>query len=506
MTSENNKRIAKNTGMLYIRMMLTMLISLYTSRIVLKILGIEDYGIYNVVAGIVTMFSFMNNALGTSTSRFLTFELGKEDFPKLKKVFRSAFSIHVLFAIIIFILLETIGLWFINNKLVIPSERLYAANWIYQFSIINSVIRILQVPLTASIIAHERMNIYAWLGIFDVVMKLIVVLLLSYSGIDKLITYGFLLAVISGLLFTIYHFYCKKKFVEYNLQLIFEKPLLKEMLNYSGWSFIGSFANIMKLQGINIILNIFFGPAVNAARGVAYQVNHAVNSFTQSFTIAINPQIIKNYASGDISTMMILLVRGVKFSYFLLLILGLPIILEAEFILNLWLVEVPKFAVIFTRLVIINSLLESFTFVLGASIQATGKIKWYQIMVGGFLLMNLPVSYLFLKMGYPPQTTLIISIILAFFALMLRIILIKMNIPRFPVKEIFNKVFLVAVIVTVIAISAPLYILNSLETGWTRFVIISVAGFITTSIAIWIFGLNKNERTFIFNYILKKQT
>lgn len=500
----NNKRIAKNTGMLYIRMMLTMLISLYTSRIVLKILGIEDFGIYNVVGGVVTMFVFLRGALGAASSRYLAFELGRNDIPKLKKVFRSAFTIHVLFALIILLFLETVGLWFVNHKLVIPAERLHAANWIYQFSIFSSIISIIQIPLTASIIAHERMNIYAWLGIFDVVMKLVIVLFLNYSGFDKLITYGFLMTVVSGLLFLVYHFYCKRKFIEYILHFIFEKDLLKEMLQYSGWNFIGSFATIMKLQGINILLNIFFGPSVNAARGIAYQVNNAVNSFTQNFTTAINPQIIKNYANDEIDRMISLLFRGTKFSYFLLLFLSLPTILETEFILDLWLVDVPDYAIIFTRLIIINSLLESFTFVLGVSIQATGKIKWYQLIVGGCLLLNLPISYLFLKMGYPPQTTLFISIVLAFISLMLRVVLIKMQIPALPVKKLFYSVFTIAALVTIVSISAPLSIeCLSIPVGWTKFIYVTVSGLISTSVAIWLLGLTKVERKFIVGLIRK---
>jgi len=506
MTSENNKRIAKNTAMLYVRMMLSMLISLYTSRIVLEILGIEDFGIYNVVGGVVSMFIFLRGALGAATSRYLAFELGKKDIPQLKMVFRTSFTIHVLFAVIILLFLETVGLWFVNNKLVIPADRLYAANWIYQFSILSSIISIIQVPLTASIIARERMNIYAWLGIFDVIMKLVIVFLLDCSGFDKLITYGFLLLVVSSLVFIIYHIYCKIKFTEYVLRFVFEKDLLKEMLQYSGWSFIGSFATIMKLQGINVLLNIFFGPAVNAARGIAYQVNNAVNSFIQNFTTAINPQVIKNYANGEIDVMINLLFRGTKFSYFLLLFLGLPIILEAEFVLDLWLVDVPEYAVIFTQLIIINSLLESFTFVLGASIQATGRIKWYQIGVGGFLLLNLPVSYWILKMGYPPQATLVVSIVLAFFALILRVVLIKIQIPVLPVKKLFYHVFAVAALVTMVSLSVPLVIEYLLAlTGWSKFLFVALTGLISTSAAIWFLGLTKAERGFILS-IMKKMS
>lgn len=501
---DNNKRIAKNTLMLYIRMMLVMLISLYTSRIVLEILGVDDYGIYNLVGGVVSMFVFLNSALGSTTSRFMAFGLGKENMFQLKKIFSSAFTIHVFFAFVILILLETIGIWFLNFELVIPAERLCAANWVLQFSIFSSVIGIIQVPLTATIIAHERMNIYAYIGIFDVTMKLLIVILLKNSEFDKLITYGFLLSTISLFLFIIYNIYCKIKFIEYNPRFLFEKSLFKEMLCFSGWSFIGSFSSIMKYQGINMIVNIFYGPAVNAARGIAYQVGFAVSSLTQNFIIAINPQIIKNYANGEISTMISLLIRGAKFSYFLLLLLGLPLMFETEFILNLWLIDVPVYSVIFTRLIIINLLLESFTFVLGASIQATGKIKMYQIIVGGFLLLNLPISYLFLNKGFSPQSTLVVSIVLASLALILRIVIIKIQIPELNVKQFTYKVFVVGAIVTLSAISVPFLIRSYLEPGWTKFLIVSISGFFSTSSAIWILGLTKNERSFFVNFIRRR--
>lgn len=496
-STANNRRIAKNTGMLYIRMMLTMFVSLYTSRIVLKILGVEDFGINNVVGGAVLMFSFLNGALGAANARFMAFEIGRKDKRQLKKVYRTAFTIQVLMAVTILIALETAGIWLINYKLVIPPERLYAANWIFQFATLSATISVLQVPLTASIIAHERMAIYAYLGVFDVVMKLLVVFLLYISVFDKLITYGLLLLIVVGLLYVFYVFYCKKNFEEYSIRILFNKSLFKKMLSYSGWSFIGSFSNIMKLQGNNILINLFFGPGVNAARGIAYQVNFAVSSFTQNFTTAINPQIIKNYASGEIDTMMELLFRGAKFSYFMLLLLGLPIILETEFILNMWLVDVPEYAVIFTQLIIINSLVESFAYVISSSIQATGRVKWYQIIIGGFLLLNLPISYLLLKIGYPPEATLYISITLACIAILFRTVIVKNLIPQFRIGSFFSKVYLIAFIVTVISIIPPWLIKQQFNTGWLRFILVSFSSVIVTFIAIWIVGLAKIEKDFI---------
>ena len=320
MSSSKNNLIAKNTMMLYIRLSIVMIVYLYTSRIVLKALGIEDYGIYNVVAGVITLFSFFNGALSSATSRFITYELGRENRIGLEKNFRTAFTIHLILAGIILILAETIGLWFVNNKLIIPVERLFAANIIYQFSVLSCVVTIMQVPLNAEIIAHEKMTIYAYMGILDASSKLLIAFFINTCNSDKLIAYGFLLFVTTILLFLVYHIYCKRKFGEYNPSLFYDKSTFKGMLSYSGWSLWGSMAYVLKDQGVNMALNIFFGPVVNAARGITYQVNTALNSFTQNFTIAMNPQIVKSYACNDYNRMFLLFFTGAKFSFFLLLL------------------------------------------------------------------------------------------------------------------------------------------------------------------------------------------
>ncbi|WP_201300920.1 lipopolysaccharide biosynthesis protein [Sunxiuqinia indica] len=490
--------------MLYIRMMLIMAVSLYTSRIILRILGVEDFGIYNVVGGMVSMFVFLNGALSAASSRFLAYELGKNKDSRLNEIYKTLITINLLIAVLVLVLLETIGLWFLNNKMVIPTDRLVAANWVFQFSVFSSLLMLLQIPLTSSIIAHEKMSIYAYLGIYDVCMKLIIVFTLDYINSDKLVIYGALLSLNSILVFLAYNIYCKVNFNEYSWKFLFHPRLFREILSYSGWSFIGSFSNIMKLQGVNLLLNIFFGPAVNAARGVAFQVNIAVNSFTQNFTIAMNPQIIKNYASGKYEEMLSLIMKGSKLSYFLLLFLGMPLILETEFILNLWLVDVPQYTIIFTRLVIINSLIESFTFVLGSAIQSTGKIKWYQISVGGFLILNLPISFWVLKMGYPPQSTLFVSISLAVIALIIRLAIIKKELSFFPVKEFILKVFVNATIVLITSMAAPIYFVLSIESGWERFILVSTIGIITCLGSIYFIGLNKSDQNYILTYIRNK--
>ena len=416
-TNENTKLIAKNTMLLYFRMFLTLGVSLYTSRVVLNTLGVEDFGIYNVVGGVVMMFSFLNSSMASATQRFLSFELGKNDLIQLKKVFSMSVNIHVIIALAIFILAETIGLWFLNTKLVIPAERLYAANWVYQFSILSFMVTILSVPYNAIIIANERMKVYAYVSIIEVILKLIILYILVWFGFDKLKLYAILVFFVSAIIWLIYKTYCNSNFSESKYQYYWDKPLFSTLMNYAGWNLFGNLAVVTMVQGINIMLNLFFGPIVNAARGIAYQVNGAVNSFVINFQMAMNPQIVKSYASGDLKYMHKIIFQGAKYSFFLLFILSLPILLETELILKIWLKNVPEHTIIFTRLAIINVLIDSISGPLMTAAQATGNIKKYQAIVGGLLLLILPISYLFLIMGYPPEITLYISISISIIAL-----------------------------------------------------------------------------------------
>ena len=505
-TIANNKRIIKNTGLLYVRMLLAMVVSLYTVRIVFNALGVVDYGIYGVVGGFVSLFVFMNGALSSSTSRFIAFELGvKGSSRRVKRIFQTAFTINFFFALILLIILQTIGLWLMNHYLNIPDERLHAANWVFQMSVLCAVINILKVPLTALIIAHEKMNIYAYLGIMDVFIKLGIAFYLQYTGYDKLIAYAVLIAVSSILILVLYHIYCKRKFGEYQPLFLFDKKHLVNMLGFSGWGFIGSFTVIMKLQGVNVLLNLFFGPAVNASRSIAYQVNHAINNFTQNFITALRPQIIKYYAAGEINNMTELLISGTKFSYFMLFLLALPVLLETRFLLNLWLGNVPEYAVIFTKLVIINSFCESFTYSMYAALQATGQIRAYQLGVGGFLLLNVPISYLFFKIGFRPETALIISIMLAICSLALRVMLIKKQIPQFPVRKFVGSVFGVSFLVSLLSSPFPIFVSMKFQPGWYRLLFSTTTCITVTILSIWILGLNKSEKRFIRNLIYKKR-
>ena len=489
----SNKRIVSNTLTLYFRQLLTMGVGLYTSRIVLNTLGVDDYGIYNVVGGIIILFSFVNGALGSATSRYITFELGRDNQRYLNEIFRSAFTIHLLLAFLVFLFAETLGLWFVNYKMMFPVDRMFSVNVIYQFFVLSCIIMITQVPLNAEIIAHERMNIYAYIGIVDAVIKLLIAYFLSIYEGNRLILYGLMLLVTTVLLYLFYHIYCKKNFVEYNVKPLFKQDIFRKMLSYSGWSLWGSLAYVSKDQGANILLNMFFGPAVNASRGIAYQINSAINSFTQNFTMAMNPQVIKSYASNDLERVLFLLFRGAKFSCFLMFFFSIPILIEASFILEVWLIDVPEYTVIFSRLVIVNSLFESFTYVIGATVQATGRIKWYQMIVGGILLVNLPLSFLFLKLGYPPYITLIISVGISFISLIVRLIILRILI-NISVLDFLIRVIGLSMLVGALSAIPPLIVANCMSTGALRFFLVTIISFLSIIFFILLMGLNKKEK------------
>ena len=390
-TTNNNKRIAKNAMMMYIRMLLTMAVTLYTSRVVLNALGVNDYGIYNVVGGVVTMFSFLKGTLTSGTQRFLTFELGRKDFNRLQKTFSATLVIHFFLAILILILAETIGLWFLDYKMNIPPDRMYAAQWCYQFSI-------------ACIIAHERMNIYAYVSIIDVVLKLLIVYLLVVINTDKLILYSLLVFLVNLVVIGIYILYCRKKYPECAFIIVRDKALYKPILVFSGWNMMSMFGYLLSSQGVNILLNIFFYPAINAARAIAYQINSALTSFVNNFQIAVTPQVVKLYADDQQESMKNLLYKNSKYGFSLLWLLSLPVLLEINKILVLWLKEVPSETMIMARLVIIQSLFYTFNRPFDIAIEAVGRMKEVNLFTGPMQIMVLPVSYLLLKIGLPFYT------------------------------------------------------------------------------------------------------
>lgn len=496
MSSESNKRIAKNTAMLYFRMLLTMAVSLYTSRIVLNTLGVEDFGIYNVVGGFVTMFGFLNSAMASATQRFLSFEIGRKDLIQLRNVFSMSVNIHFIIAFVILLLAETIGLWFVNTQLTIPPERMIAAQWVYQFSILALMVNIVSVPYNAIIIAHERMNVFAWVSILEVSLKLLIVFMLVWFGFDKLKLYAVLVFGVALVIRLIYGFYCSYNFRESKFRYYWDKPLFKTLINYAGWNLWGSIAGILYGQGVNILLNIFFGPIVNAARGIAYQVRGAVNQFVFNFQMAMRPQIIKSYASNDLKYMHQLIYQGAKYSFFLLLALSLPILLETEIILKLWLKIVPEYTVIFTQLIIINILIDSISGPLMTAAQASGKIKLYQGVVGGLLMLNLPISYLFLKLGHQPEVTLYISIIMSIVALIVRLKIVS-QLVNLSITDYIKNVIFPIIPVIILSFIIPYVIINLITENFIRLLITGFSSITCTFITIYLFGLRKDEKEFL---------
>lgn len=473
-------------------------VSLFTSRIVLNTLGVVDFGIYNVVGGVVMMFSFLNSSMSSATQRFFSFELGKKDYEQLKKVFSMSVNIHAIIAVVIFILAETIGLWFLNAKLVIPAERMIAANWVYQFSILAFMLTIMGVPYNAMIIAHERMNVYAYVSIIEVVLKLVIVFMLVWFGYDKLKLYAVLVFGVAAIVWIIYKLYCKRRLPETKYRFAWDQSLYKTLMNYAGWNLFGHLASVATGQGVNILLNVFFGPAINAARAIAYQINSAVNGFVTNFQMAMNPQIVKSYATEDIEYMHQLIFRGAKYSFFLLFIITLPVLLETEIILKTWLKIVPDYTVLFTRLVLINMLIDCISGPLISAAQATGKIKKYQAIVGGLLLLNLPVSYFLLKLGMMPQTTMYVSIVISVLALYTRLKIISPLIDL-SISSYIRKVVLYIMPVGLLSIIPAAFFMFSMNSGIIRFLIVVLISFFSTLLFLYLFGLNRNEKKFVIS-------
>lgn len=411
-SSENNKRIAKNTLLLYVRTFVTMLISLYTSRVVLNTLGVSDYGIYNVVGGVVMMFSVISSSLSSSISRFITYELGHGNFVRLQRIFSTSVNIQIGISLIIFVLAESFGVWFLNAQMNIPSGRITAANWVLQCSLLSFIINIISVPYNACIIAHERMSAFAYISILEAVLKLAIVYTLVISPFDKLVTYSVLLVAVSLLIRLAYGQYCKRNFAESRYKFVYDKPLIKEITGFAGWTFFGNGAYMLNVQGVDMLINVFFGVTLNAARGVATQVQNAVMQFVNSFTVAMNPQITKSYAAGEMDYMYRLVCRGARFSFFLLFIFTVPIVCEADYILRLWLKIVPEHAPVFLRLTLFGALMTLLGNSMLAAVSATGKIRRYQLCVTIVGCWFFPLTWVAFLVGFPASATYVIYIII----------------------------------------------------------------------------------------------
>lgn len=497
-----SKRIAKNTLLLYVRMLLLMVISLYTSRVVLKALGIEDFGIYNVVGGVVGMFAIISGSLSASITRFLNYEMGKGSTSNLNHIFCSSVTIQLILSVIVLIVAETIGLWFLNEKMTIPEDRLIATNWVYQLSIFTFIINLISVPYNAVIIAHEKMSVFAYIGIFEGLSKLIIAFTISISPIDHLITYSILMCCIAIVVRLVYGGYCKSHFEECKFKLVFDNKQLKEMFAFAGWNFIGAIAGVLRDQGGNVILNLFCGPVINAAKGISSQVNNAVIGFVTNFTIALNPQITQSYSAGDRAYMQVLMYQGAKFAYCVLFILSLPIIINAPFILKLWLGNYPDYTVSFVRLTLLLSMWESIASPMSTGLLATGKIKWYQICVGGINLLNIPFSYFFLKLGFSPNIVLVVAIFLSQLALFLRLYFMR-KLLGFNIKMFITQIYIRILIVSFLSASVSILVHKKMEPNFVGLIFTSTVCILITLLTIYVFGCNKTERN-IVHVSLKK--
>lgn len=501
----SNKTIAKNTLFLYFRMVLVLVVSLYTSRIILNTLGVEDFGIYNLVAGFVTLLTILNNVMTATTQRFFNFEIGKKESGEVNKVFSISINIHLVIAALILILGETIGLWFLNNKLNIPSERMYAANIVYQISLLTTVINLLRIPYNSIVIAYEKMSFYAILGIIEVIGKLLIVLVLVYFIYDKLIVYAILLAGLTILINLFYFLYCKKNYSQQtNYKYVRDQKLVKEMTSFSGWSMVGNIALTGSNQGLSIILNMLFGVAINATMGIANQVNTAMYSFVSNFQMAFMPQITQSYAENDLNKHRNMLLQASKFSFFLLLIISVPVLVNTEYILTLWLKEFPPYSVQFTQLIIIFSLIDAMAGPFWMSANAIGNIKKYQLGIAFFLMLNLPLSYLLLHLGYPPTIVFTIKIILNLLTFLYRFIYVNIRI-KFTNKDILRFVKeIVLILIITILMSYSFYYYNLIENGFLNLILETLLVIVLTFGIVLIVGIKKEERMFLKNLILKK--
>ena len=503
-TSENNKRIAKNTLLLYFRMLLIIIVGLYTSRIVLNTLGVSDYGIYNVVGGIVAMLAFLNSAMVAASQRFISFELGTGNMEKLKKVFSTSVSIHIALAVIILLIAETLGLWFVNTHLNIPPERMEAANWVYQCSILTLLITIVSVPYNSCIVAHEHMKAFAYVSIVEAVLKLLIVYLLLLGDFDKLILYAILVACVALIIRIIYGIYCKRHFEECTYHFVFDKPLFKEMFVFAGWSMIGNLGFSFKDQGSNIILNLFFGTTVNAARGIAMQVNGIISNFSNNFTMALNPQITKQYAADDVEASVKLVYAGCRYSFYLLLLITIPVMINIDYLLRLWLGTVPEYTSQFLMLALIAALIDVMARPLVTALQATGRIKIFQIVICIIMLCELPLAYIILHFGGKPYWAMYPTIFVTFVGLFTRFFILQKMIPAYQLHTFAIKIVGRNLLIGIICFVISDFIREYYSQNFISFLITSLLAFILSSSTVYLMGLSKIERTKLTTFIRKK--
>lgn len=499
-----NKQIAKNTLYLYLRMIITTIVSLYTVRVVLDVLGAEDYGIYNVIGGIVVLFSFLNHAMNGATQRFLSYEIGRNDSEMFQRTFSMSIICHVIMAAVIFIVLETIGLWFLCTQMNIPDGRMYAAHGVYQFTVFTFILNILRVPYNASIISFERMSFYAYLSIVEVLLNLaIVFILLLNIGLDKLILFAGLKCLISVLCLLVSYIYCIKKFADCRYIAFWDSSLFKKLFSFSGWSMLGAGSTLVSQSGSNILINIFCGVSVNAAYGIANQVSSVIYSFVSNFQLAFQPQIVKLYAAGEKENQIALVNRASIISYFLLLIIFIPFTLKADYVLGLWLKDVPDYTVQFCQWMLVYSLIDAIQAPLWMSITATGKIKVYSLWSSSLVILNLPIAWFLLLLGYSPVLVFVARVIINLIAAIIRVLYIK-TFLGFPMKSYLMMITIRAIPVTLVALGFSYYLNTLFSESFFSFIIEVLCIVILICVIVFVLGFSANEREFVTRIVKSK--
>lgn len=506
--AENTKRIAKNTLMLYGRMLFSMVVSLYTSRVVLNTLGVVDYGIYNVVGGVVGMMSFLNASMSGATSRFMTFELGRANQQRQKDTFSTAMIIHIVIAGFVFVIAETLGLWFVENRLVISSDRMHAARIVYQLSILSMVVGVTQVPYTACITSHEKFNIYALFSIIEVFLRLVIVYVLMIGNYDKLILYSILATGVSVLMMIVNRLYCVRKFEEAHFHWTWKKDVLLPMLNFSGWDLYGNLSVVGRTTGVNMILNMFFGPVLNAASGIATQVQNAVMGIASNMVAASRPQIVKQYAAGHLDSMFSVVTLSIKMSFYLLAVFSVPIILEPDFVLGVWLGTVPTYAPTFCVFTLLFNFFSSMSSLLGAVIHATGKMKRISIINGTLYLSVLPVSYLAFRFEAPPFIPYLYNVLAVMVGMLSNAWTIKKYIPSFNLGKFISDVYLRCLFILALDLSVTWMAFRNINGELMRFILSGLFSVCLLSVAVYFILLTQDQqnkvRVFLKNKICKK--
>lgn len=501
--SINNKRIVKNTLFMYARMFLIMCVSLYSVRVIFASLGEIDYGIYNVVGGVVTMFGFLTTTMASASLRFFAFYIGKDDQTVLARCFSVTFWCYLAIAILGAVLAESVGLWFVNNYLVIPDERMSAALWVYQCVVVTFVFDMILIPYNAIILARERMDVYAYVGIIEAFAKLLIAFIISRFGSDKLVLYGVLTMITSLSVVLFYVLFDLRHFKECRVMKIWDKEIFKDIFGFSSWSLYGSVALMLRSQGINILLNMFFGPIVNAARAIAYQIDSAILSFVNGFYQAVRPQLTKYYSSGEDNQMLSLAYRSSRLSFFLFYTFSVPLILEIPYVLQLWLGKAPELTIVFVRLVLINSIIESLAMPFMGIISSTGKIKRNELINGTIRLLNFPLAWVFLKFGYPPEITLYIAIVSGAICHCVRLYLCA-NLTSLTLKDYLRESLIPIMIVAILSPILPVIVMRVICGQPAQFIMVVTVSAICTCLLIWFFGVFPAERKQIISWINNK--